>query len=71
MHDIICPNNELLTYELTNRDGYRMYLSNAEKCRNCPLLGQCTHHSQKKTNSFVSNETQEFVCNLSCRELSR
>ncbi|MNW23528.1 Transposase DDE domain protein [compost metagenome] len=39
---LICPNNQLLTYELTNREGYRMYRSNAEACRSCPLLGQCT-----------------------------
>lgn len=38
----ICPNNEFLRYELTNRDGYQMYRSNPEVCKNCPFLKQCT-----------------------------
>lgn len=38
----ICPNEQLLTYELTNRDGYRMYRSDPEVCRSCPFLKQCT-----------------------------
>ncbi|MEC0249415.1 transposase, partial [Paenibacillus chitinolyticus] len=38
----ICPNHEMLSYELTNRDGYRMYRSNPEVCRRCPFLSQCT-----------------------------
>jgi IS5 family transposase len=38
----ICPQNQLLTYETTTREGYRVYRSNPETCRNCPLLLQCT-----------------------------
>jgi len=38
----ICPNNEFLTYGLTNRDGYQMYRSNPEKCKACSFLSQCT-----------------------------
>lgn len=38
----ICPNEQILTYETTNRDGYRMYRSDPEVCRNCPFLKQCT-----------------------------
>lgn len=37
----ICPNNEVLSYETTTKEGYRMYRSNPEICRNCPLLKQC------------------------------
>jgi transposase len=38
----ICPNDQILSYETTNKDGYRMYRSNPEICRNCPFLNQCT-----------------------------
>lgn len=38
----ICPNEQILTYETTNKDGYRMYRSNSEVCRSCPFLKQCT-----------------------------
>ncbi|EGD50183.1 transposase [Thermoanaerobacter ethanolicus JW 200] len=38
----ICPQNEILTYVTTNREGYREYKSNPEKCKNCPLREKCT-----------------------------
>lgn len=42
-HDCyICPAEQILSYETTTRDGYRMYRSNPEHCRACPLLSQCT-----------------------------
>lgn len=38
----ICPNDEVLSYETTTKEGYRMYRSNPNICRNCPFLQQCT-----------------------------
>jgi hypothetical protein len=38
----ICPNNQVLKYSTTNRDGYREYKSCSEVCANCPYLNQCT-----------------------------
>lgn len=38
----ICPNNKILDYSTTNRDGYREYKSLACNCENCPYLSQCT-----------------------------
>ena len=38
----ICPNNKLLKYTTTNRDGYREYKSNKCDCSNCPHLNKCT-----------------------------
>ncbi len=34
----ICPNDQLLTYRTTNRDGYREYKSCGETCASCPYL---------------------------------
>lgn len=38
----LCPQNHVLRYRTTTRDGYREYVSDPSVCRNCSLLGQCT-----------------------------
>ncbi|MEF2919130.1 MAG: IS1182 family transposase [Acutalibacteraceae bacterium] len=38
----ICPNNQVLKYSTTNRDGYREYKSCGKECANCPYLSKCT-----------------------------
>ena len=38
----ICPNEQVLKYSTTNRDGYREYKSNKHICESCPHLAQCT-----------------------------
>lgn len=39
----ICPNNQVLNYRTTNRDGYREYKSCGSVCAECPYLSQCTN----------------------------
>lgn len=46
----LCPNNQVLKYSTTNREGYREYKSNPQICRACPMLMQCT---QSKNNTKV------------------
>lgn len=44
-HDCyICPQNKVLTYRTTNRDGYREYKSN--NCEGCPCIDQCTQSKE-------------------------
>lgn len=38
----ICPNDQILKYSTTNRDGYREYKSCKHICNDCPYLSQCT-----------------------------
>jgi transposase len=38
----ICPNNQVLSYSTTNREGYREYKSCGMICAACPYLKQCT-----------------------------
>lgn len=38
----LCPNNQILEYSTTNREGYREYKSCGDVCCNCPYLSQCT-----------------------------
>lgn len=41
----ICPNNMILKYSTTNREGYREYKSCSSDCASCPYLHQCTESS--------------------------
>jgi len=38
----LCPQDQVLSYATTSREGYAQYRSNSEICRSCPLLSQCT-----------------------------
>jgi transposase len=39
---VICPENKVLKYSTTDRDGYRIFKSNPEDCKNCPNRDKCT-----------------------------
>ena len=38
----LCPNNQILKYATTNRDGYREYKSDPHICAGCSMRMQCT-----------------------------
>ncbi|MGI6552115.1 MAG: transposase [Bacillota bacterium] len=38
----ICPNNQILKYSTTNRDGYREYKSDPKICIGCEHRMKCT-----------------------------
>lgn len=38
----ICPNNQVLKYTTTNRDGYKEYKSDPQICAHCSMRMQCT-----------------------------
>ena len=40
---VLCPNNQVLEYSTTNRDGYREYKSNPNVCKQCPMRERCTN----------------------------
>ncbi len=45
---IICPNNQILKYSTTNREGYREYKSDPKTCANCQYLSKCTQSKNKQ-----------------------
>ena len=54
----ICPNNKILKYSTTNRDGYREYKSCPNDCINCPYLSKCTasaNHTKVVTRHIWEN----------------
>lgn len=38
----VCPNNKVLSYSTTDRNGYKQYKSNPSDCETCPFRNQCT-----------------------------
>lgn len=59
----ICPNNTILKYSTTNRDGYKEYKSNKNSCVNCPYIKQCTESKEhiKLVTRHVWEEYMEQV----------
>lgn len=57
----ICPNDQILKYSTTNRDGYKEYKSCSHICKNCEFLGQCTASKNhvKVVNRHVWEEYME------------
>lgn len=58
----ICPNDKVLKYSTTNRDGYREYKSSCSECKMCPYLSQCTeskNHVKVVTRHIWENYTEQ------------
>ena len=60
---IICPENQILKYSTTNRDGYKEFKSDPDICRNCPSRGKCTYSKnfQKVFNRHVWQDYLDFA----------
>lgn len=56
----ICPNNQILKYVTTNRQGYREYRSDSSLCSSCPFLGRCTE-SKNHTKVITRHVWEEYL----------
>lgn len=56
----ICPNNKVLDYKTTNRQGYREYASSPILCEKCPHLESCTL-SQNHTKVVQRHVWQDYL----------
>lgn len=56
----ICPNNEILKYSTTNREGYKKYKSNSSKCKDCPYLQKCTE-SKNHVKLVVRHVWEDYI----------
>jgi transposase len=57
---VLCPENQVLAYSTTNREGYREYKSNPKICMNCPRRHECTRN--KNCQKVVTRHIwEEFV----------
>ena len=63
-HDcILCPENQILKYSTTNREGYREYKSNPRICVDCPSKLTCTESKacQKVVTRHVWEDYMELA----------
>lgn len=60
---VICPQNQILEYSTTNRDGYKEFKSNPDICRKCPKLEECTKSKnfEKVSTKHIWQEYIEIV----------
>lgn len=60
---VVCPNNKVLKYSTTNRDGYREFKSNPEDCKGCKYRDKCTESKnyQKTVNKHIWSNYIEFA----------
>lgn len=67
----ICPNNKKLEYSTTDKRGYKIYKSNPEICKNCPLKDKCTKskNNQKILTVHVWNSYVEYADMLRSSDL--
>lgn len=45
---VLCPQNQILNYSTTNRDGYREYKSDPKICASCPVKSRCTNSKNEQ-----------------------
>jgi len=57
----LCPNDKVLEYSTTNREGYKEYKSNANECKKCSMIEKCTksENQQKVVIRHVWEEYKE------------
>ena len=56
----ICPEDHILTYRTTDREGYREYKSCADHCAHCPSLRRCTH-SKSHVKTVTRHVWEEYM----------
>ncbi|UFJ41908.1 IS1182 family transposase [Brevibacillus humidisoli] len=69
----ICPAGQVLSYETTTREGYRMYRSDSEICSHCPLRFQCTESREavKRISRHIWADYLEEVEHLRHTEVNK
>ena len=60
---ILCPENNVLKYTKTTREGYRQFKSDPKKCENCPSKSKCTEsrNSTKIVDKHIWTDYLELV----------
>lgn len=70
----ICPQKHELAYTTTDRTDFRMYKSNADHCKTCPVLRECTRSKSCQkviTRNVGKTEKNGFVkTDLVARKIS-
>ena len=57
---VLCPQDKILRYATTNREGYREYKSKGYECQECPVRERCTQN-QQHTKTVTRHIWQEYL----------
>lgn len=63
-NQIICPENKLLDYKRTDKQGYKIFQANKKDCMTCPVKHRCTTMDFKQVNLSVFHDVLEWVEDL-------
>ncbi len=63
-NQIICPNEKILKYARTVRNGYKVYKSDVKDCINCELKSSCTSTKSKEVLLSVFHDVLDEVEHL-------
>lgn len=65
---VICPENQVLNYSTTNRDGYKEYKSKSYKCEKCLTKDKCTKNAknEKTVTKHIWSEYIEMAEDIRC-----
>lgn len=65
---VICPENQVLNYSTTNRDGYKEFKSKGYKCEKCQTKDKCTKNakSEKTVTRHIWSEYIEMAEDIRC-----
>lgn len=55
----LCPNDKILNYSTTTKDGYKQYKAKSYHCMNCPFKAKCTKSKEKIINRHIWEEYKE------------
>lgn len=60
---VVCPENQVLKFSTTNREGYKEFRSNLCVCEQCPSRGKCTDskNHQKVVTKHIWSDFMELV----------
>lgn len=60
---VICPENQILNYTTTNREGYKEFKSKGNICKHCPSRSHCTENKkyEKTVTKHIWSEYLEIV----------
>ncbi len=58
--DVICPENKILKYSTTDRNGYKIYKSESKECVRCPSKHKCTE-SKDNVKVFTRHIWEEYM----------
>lgn len=70
---IICPNNKVLAYSTTDRDGYKQFKSRPSDCKDCSYRDKCTNNKdfQKTVTKHIWSDYIEIAEDIRHSEIGK